>query len=124
MMGSEIGSLVLAAVSGIVGLAFYEGVRIYRCTTSDQHPVPNNRLGWHFLGLTLLAIAAIALAIALARGEFVEGVIFGFSVPSGLKAVTGRQLPEIQSDDNWSDVEPLNGSKTLAMFKDWYTAYF
>lgn len=116
--------LALAAFSGIVGLAFYEGVRIYRCTTSDQHPVPNNRLGWHLFGLSLLAIAASSLAVALAQREFIEGIILGFSVPSGLKAVTGRQPSEAQIDDNWDDVKPLHGSRFVAKLEDWFRSYF
>lgn len=117
-----------AIVSGIFGLFFYEGLRIYKCTTVGKHPIPNNRIGWHIVGLTILGFVAATLAVQFAKEEFVEGLILGFAVPSGLKAVLASESKPDQSDDMWSYDTSQGDAKTMPKFAvkalAWANSYF
>lgn len=115
--------------SGIAGLLFFEFLRIYKCTTVGKHPVPNNRLGWHLFGLGGLALIAALLAVQFAKGEFIEGMVLGFSVPSGIKAVLTRESPTDTGDDRWledadADIEMGSQRRIVGFFKDWIESYF
>lgn len=114
--------------SGLLGLAFFEGLRIYKCTSVGKHPVPNNRIGWHLLGLSILALVAASLAVKFASGEFVEGLILGFAVPSGLKAVLSGESGPDKGEDMWSDDASKNQmggkSRTLVRAMTWINSYF
>lgn len=92
----------MTLLSGVIGLLFFESLRIYKCTTVGKHPVPNNRIGWHFFGLSGLAVISALLAYKFAQGQFMEGLVLGFSVPSGLKTVLSKETaPSREGDDMW-----------------------
>lgn len=92
----------MTLLSGVAGLLFFEFLRIYKCTTVGKHPVPNNRIGWHVFGLAGLAVISAFLAYKFAQGEFIEGLVLGFSVPSGLKTVLAKETgPSKEGDDMW-----------------------
>jgi hypothetical protein len=120
--------LATSLFSGLLGLVFYEGLRIYKCTTVGKHPVPNNRLGWHALGLSILGVVSASLSYQFAEGQFMEGVILGFAVPSGLKAVLARESGPSKGDDMWSDGRKSDAtgssSKFAARARSWIVSYF
>jgi len=123
--------LFLTILSGAVGLAFYEGIRIYRCVTTGRSPLPNNQRGWYLVGMTLIFIATSFLVFYLAYDEFVEGVVLGFLSPNGIRAITGTRSNSIQSDDNWDNLTETqkaekirNRDKTINKLNLWFRDYF
>ena len=119
----------MTGLSGLVGLLFFEFLRIYKCTTVGKHPVPNNRIGWHVFGLAGLGAIGVILAYQFAQGEFIEGMVLGFSVPSGLKTVLAKEsAPRNEGEDRWKeeraktqgDFQPVSQNN----LKRWFIGYF
>ena len=126
-MSASLYSVAVAATSGIVGLFFYEGLRIYKKTSAGKHPVPNNRIYWHMLGLALLAVPAGCLAAFMAEDNYVEGIILGFSVPSGIKAAIGKESIADDIDDNWRMGVAQKSPRTWVLvrkLRSWVRRYF
>lgn len=119
----------ITLLSGIVGLLFFEFLRIYKCTTVGKHPVPNNRIGWHVFGLSGLAVISAFLAYQFAQGQFVEGMVLGFSVPSGLKTVLAKETATPKEGDDMWKKEHENahpGTKPAVRWgaERWVRSYF
>ena len=102
------------AFFGLLGLVFFECLRIYKCTSVGKHPIPGGRWRWHLLALVGLGVVSAFAAVALTGGGFGEAIFVGFSVPSGIKTLVSREVNEAGIDDMWEEDAQPSGSRTAS----------
>jgi hypothetical protein len=110
-------------VYGLLGFVAFETLKIYNRLWSRKTIIPSNHKAY-FTTVVILAIFAGAAAHGLAGGSVLRALIFGFSVPSGLKAIVETSRAHaFRREDLVDDVE-LRKPNTLGRFVAWLDDFF
>ncbi|WP_050027308.1 hypothetical protein [Verrucomicrobium sp. BvORR034] len=72
---------------GLIGLAGYEALRLYKSFIARRALIPKRQMKVYLLIVGVLAVFAGACAYALANGNLANALFVGFSVPTGIRAL-------------------------------------
>ena len=110
----------------ILGVLFFEALRIYRCYVNSESIVPNVGVSpavatsVYALIMVVFAVVAFCLSSVIGDGTEVEAFLFGFSVPSG------STLLKPNASGGGDEVEDLESEvrRPLATAKAWIDRYY
>lgn len=95
------------ALYSVLGVAFYEAIRIYRCFLSKSNPIPDVGLGVKTSRIVYVAVLLVFVAVAyllsaqLVPGSRIEAFLFGVGIPTGTRFIT----PPVKVSDRPGDVQ-------------------
>lgn len=120
--------MIISSAAALLGLAFFECVRIYRCFRLDKNLFPN--IGFtlkvskivYCVVLVVFALTALFMANFFQILDPTKAFLLGFSVPSGAHLAGGG----INKGDDIDDMEsekPLSEIPMRTRIKYWFQAY-
>ena len=111
---------------GIIGLVGFEALRIYKRIWANLPFTPRRNVGLYLLTICCLAFFSGFAAHALANGSIVNSMFVGFSVPTGLKALTDKPHKSLESRKGELVVDDIEIGKPGLMreLRHWVLNFF
>lgn len=114
----------------LLGLAFFEALRAYRCITQGNSIVP--KIGFGIFGaavtyslvIVIFALVSIFMTKYIGDGSAVQSFLFGFAIPSGagmLNRSTQKSIELDEVDDMASQRENRNYTSFL---RSWFARFY
>ena len=112
---------------GVIGFLGFEGLRIYKVLWADIPIAPHNKKYLYGITIICLSVFSSIVAHAFSNGNIVEALYIGFSVPTGLKALSDKphrkDKPITDNVDGIDDIE-IRKSNTVSHTLHWLNSYF
>ncbi|MBO9403438.1 hypothetical protein [Shimia sp. R9_3] len=120
--------MISVVASSLLGLAFFECVRIYRCIRLEKKFFPNigfskaaSKLVYVFVMAVFIA-TAIFITLLFELDDPVKAFLLGFAVPSGAHLAGGGMKEGDEIDDMESE-QTISEMPLAARLAYWFQAY-
>lgn len=125
-------------IFGVIGFLGFEALRIYKKVINGECPIPSNMIYIYIITIVVIGIFSGVVAMAMEPQVKAYAIFIGFSVPSSIKAILGKNSNDdigsrtrtIEVDDIETETIEEEKLKTTitqtpyTKYKRWIVTYF
>ena len=102
-------------VYGIIGFLCFEGLRLFKRIQNDIEPFPKNKPPYLII-LFWVALISGFISGLLAEGSEIRGLLFGYTLPSGMKNLLDTPIADIPDPVDDIQTKKLNYFQVVVLY--------